>query len=158
MFSQPFLQRLGLWLSTGFGVGYFPKAPGTAGTLWGVLLFFAFQGISPGLFVAITAGLILVSVLAVHLAQGILGPKDSPHIVIDEVVGYLVSVAALPFSWPHAVLGFILFRIFDIIKPFPIRWLDRNVKGAVGVVLDDVVAGVFANILLRLAMYAWGKL
>ena len=151
-------QRLGLWLSTGLGFGYFPKGPGTAGTLWGVLLYFAFRGFSDWQFIAATLVLIGISIAAVYQAQKILGPHDSPHIVIDEIVGYLVTVATVPFSWKHALAGFILFRFFDIAKPFPIRWFDRNVKGALGVVLDDLVAGVIACLVLRVILHFWVSL
>jgi len=158
MGTHPFSQRLGLWLSTGFGFGYFPKGPGTVGTLWGVLLYFAFRSLTTWQFISATAILIVISIGAVYQAQKILGPLDSPHIVIDEIVGYLVAVATVPFSWKHALAGFILFRIFDIAKPFPIRWFDRNIKGAFGVVFDDLVAGLFACVVLRVTLHFWVQL
>ncbi len=148
-------QRIGLWVSTGLGAGYFPKFPGTVGTLWGLLLFFGMKDLPPLHFLGVTCILILLSVLAVVGAMATLGPVDSPHVVIDEVVGYLVSVLWIPFSWPVAGMAFVLFRIFDILKPFPIRWLDRNIKGAWGVVIDDVAAGIAANLVLRLILHFW---
>ena len=75
---------------------------------------------------------------------------DSKEIVIDEVVGYLITMTWLPLTWQSAVLGFILFRFFDILKPPPIRQLDQKVKGGVGVMIDDVAAGVIANIIMQL--------
>ena len=85
-----------------------------------------------------------------HQAETIIGHKDPGQVVIDEVCGMLVALWGLPFTPFFAVGGFALFRLFDIIKPFPIRWFDRRIKGGVGIVMDDVIAGIFTNILLRL--------
>ena len=98
------------------------------------------------------AGLGALAVLACWVAgraEEILGGKDSGTIVIDEVVGFLVTMACLPVTWKHLLLGFVLFRIFDVAKPFPIRILERHVPGGWGVVVDDVVAGIYAQAALR---------
>jgi phosphatidylglycerophosphatase A len=81
------------------------------------------------------------------------GVADDGRIVIDELIGYLVTVAFLPWSWPVALLGFFWFRLFDILKPQPARWLDTNLKHGVGVVLDDFVAGIYAALALRLTLW-----
>jgi len=87
-----------------------------------------------------------------HKAEKILGRKDPGQVVIDEVCGMAVALWGLPLTPFFAVGGFALFRLFDIIKPFPIRWFDRRIKGGVGIMLDDVIAGIFTNILLRLLL------
>lgn len=134
-------------LATGFGLGYLPLAPGTFGSLPGVLLFFLFRHHSL-IFLVIT---ILVSVLGVGIAtraENIFGEKDSGKIVIDEIAGQLITYLFVPFSWIYLVIGFVLFRIFDIVKPFPARWAQDNLPGGLGVVADDLVAGLQAAILL----------
>lgn len=152
------MRRLSLFFATGLGLGYLPWAPGTFGTLWGLLLFYLGRGLSAPLFAGGTLGLILLAVFFSHFAERALGGHDSSKIVIDEVVGYLVTVLFLPFNAKIAVLAFILFRLFDILKPYPIRWIDRTWGGAWGVVMDDVAAGVFANISLRVLLWGMEKL
>lgn len=148
------MRRLSLFLATGLGLGYMPWAPGTFGTLLGVPLFLAGKYLGPLEFAGGVFLLILLAVGVSHFAEQALGGHDSGKIVIDEVVGYLVGVLFIPFSWPAAALGFVLFRFFDILKPYPIRHIDRAWGGAWGVVMDDVLAGVFANISLRFIL--WG--
>jgi len=148
------MRKMALWISTGLGLGYMPFAPGTFGTLWGVLLFYLFRNLSWITFSGLTLASILIAIAASSLAEGELKTHDSSHIVIDEVVGYLVTVLVLPFNAFNAIAAFVLFRFFDILKPFPIRWVDRQVGGGLGVVLDDVVAGLFANLVLRALL--WG--
>jgi phosphatidylglycerophosphatase A len=91
----------------------------------------------------------LASVLIAELASPQFNSVDSPHIVIDEVAGYLVTVVWLPRTWQTVVFGFIIFRILDISKPGPIRFIERRLKGGLGIVMDDVVAGIIGNILLQ---------
>ncbi len=91
--------------------------------------------------------------LAIFLAgqtEKILGRKDPSQVVIDEIVGYMVAVAGMPFSWTTALLGFFIFRIMDILKPYPIRKIDQKMPGGWGIVLDDVLAGVYTQIILRI--------
>jgi phosphatidylglycerophosphatase A len=85
-----------------------------------------------------------------------LGLADHPGIVWDEIVGYLITMTAAPAGWTWIVLGFVLFRLFDIWKPWPISWLDRNIKGGLGIMLDDALAGTYACLVLQLI--AWGQL
>ncbi|MDL1872191.1 phosphatidylglycerophosphatase A [Deltaproteobacteria bacterium PRO3] len=152
------MRRFALWMSTGLGIGYIPFASGTFGTLWGALLFY----LSRDLPWQLTAGAILLfilfSVYCAQRAEEALGGHDSSRIVIDEVAGYLVAVIAIPFSWRTMLLAFLLFRLFDIAKPYPIRQIDRRWGGGWGVVMDDVLAGVFSNLSLRLIMWVWGIL
>jgi phosphatidylglycerophosphatase A len=147
--------RLAVLLSSGLGVGYMPLAPGTFGTLWGVLLYYLARSFPLAWFFAGAVLFFLFAVLVAHAAEKKLGGHDSSMIVIDEVAGYLTTVLGLAFSWPVAVAGFLLFRFFDIVKPFPVRWADRRIPGGLGVVLDDILAGVYANIVLRLGIFLW---
>ncbi|MGW8187980.1 MAG: phosphatidylglycerophosphatase A family protein [Desulfobacterales bacterium] len=138
-----------IFMATGCYVGRIPVAPGTFGSLLALLPCFFLSGLP----LATTLGIILVFIgLAVWVATGaeeILKAQDPGCIVIDEVAGMMMTLAGLPFDVLTVVSGFIIFRILDIIKPFPIRTAERRFSGGVGVVLDDVIAGVMANVLLR---------
>ncbi len=132
-------------------LGYSPVAPGTAGSAFACLLYIL---LDPGT-VALSIAIPLVfaaGVLASERAEKVLKEKDSSHIVVDEVAGYLVSVFLIPFSTTNAVAAFFLFRFFDITKPVPIRLLDRGVPGGLGVMIDDILAGIYANLALRLIL------
>ena len=144
--------RLVLFLATGFFSGYLPGAPGTFGTLIGLPICYLLSGFQIGLSVIITVLFIGLSVALASKAETILAQKDPPQIVIDEIAGLMVTFVGLPFNVQTAVLGFIIFRVFDILKPIPIRWLDARIGGGRGIVVDDVVAGVYANLVLRLAI------
>ena len=152
------MRRLALWMSTGLGIGYIPLAPGTFGTLWGLLIFYLCRDLPWQLVAGGTLIFILWAVYCAHLTEETLGSHDSSVIVLDEVVGYLVTVIAIPFSVKTLVLAFLLFRLFDIVKPYPIRLIDRRWGGGWGVVMDDVLAGVFANLCLRVILWVWGIL
>jgi len=143
------MDRFFLFLASGFGAGYVPIAPGTAGTLVAIPIFFALSLIPFPLYeLTILTFFFLASWISGE-AQRCWGRKDHPRIVIDEIMGYLITMLWLPKTFLFIILGFFLFRFFDIVKPPPIRLLER-VKGGFGVVLDDVVAGVYANIVLQL--------
>lgn len=129
-------------ISTALGAGYSPVAPGTCGTLVTVPLAWALASVGLGVYLAITAAVIALGIWAADRADRAWGTHDSGRIVIDEVAGYLLTVAAVDRShWAPLVVGFVVFRALDIIKPPPIRWLDENLPGGFGVVLDDVAAG-----------------
>ncbi len=139
-------------------VGHAPVAPGTAGTLVAVPLFplaAHIQAASPSGYVMFLCVAIAGAIWAAHVAGRDLGEVDSSRIVVDEAVGYLVATAFLDFSWPAAVSAFCLFRLFDILKPFPISWVERRLGGGLGVVADDVVAGVFAGIVASILLQLW---
>ena len=144
------MKRFFLFLASGFGAGYAPIAPGTAGTLVAIPLFLILSLISSPLYeLTILAFFFLASWISGE-AQRCWGRKDHPRIVIDEIMGYLVTMLWLPKTTLFIILGFFLFRFFDIVKPPPIRLLEK-VRGGYGVVLDDVLAGVYANIVLQIA-------
>lgn len=130
-------------------VGYAPVAPGTFGTLFAALLVALVSPSSPVL-IALTAVVIVLGVVSAGEAERAFGVKDPGRVVIDEVAGYMVSVLFLPLTAGYLVAAFFLFRFFDIIKPPPIRKLERGLKGGLGVVADDLMAGLYTNIVLQL--------
>lgn len=131
-------------------VGRIPKAPGTFGTLVAVPLAFSLATVGPNFYLGATAALIVFAIWISELHERALGHHDSKEIVIDEVVGYLVAFAWLPVTWMSVVAAFVVFRFFDILKPYPISVLDARVKGGLGVVVDDLAAGLVANLILQL--------
>jgi phosphatidylglycerophosphatase A len=145
------LQKLVLFLATGFGAGYSPIAPGTCGTFVALPIYFAFEyGLrSPVFYMAATVLLSVAAVFIAERAEQLFGDHDNQKIVIDEIAGFLVTMAWLPRTWQAVVGGFVLFRILDAWKPWPIRVLDRRVKGGLGVVVDDLAAGIIANFILQ---------
>jgi phosphatidylglycerophosphatase A len=145
-----------MFVATGGGLGYLPLAPGTWGSLAGVLLYFLTAAASPAVKFALTAGVIAVAVGSAHAAEKLMRRKDAGCIVADEIAGQLVTFTGLPFHPLLALIGFVLFRLFDILKPFPIRKLEAAVPGGAGVVADDVAAGLYAQVALRLAAGAFG--
>lgn len=147
------MRFLVLLLASNAGLGYAPIIPGTVGTLAGLPVFYLLAGLSPLLYALVWLALFALAVWAAHQAGRIYGVADDGRIVIDELAGYLVTVAFLPFSWQTALLGFVWFRIFDILKPPPANWVDRRLKNGFGVVLDDVLAGVYAALALRLTLF-----
>ena len=144
MKSPGFSDRLVLTLSSALGLGYLPKAPGTWGTLMGIPLWWALSGLSWWAYAVATAGMIGVAIAVAERADQIYGEHDRGEIVIDEVVGLMVTAIGIPLSWPSVVAAFVLFRFFDIVKPPPVRWIDEKLGGGAGVVLDDVAAGLYA--------------
>ena len=147
-----------LFLATGFFIGRIPFAPGTFGSLVGLPLCFLLSKLGSGLSAVFVALFISGAIGLSSAAEKYLKQKDPAAIVIDEIAGMLVTFMSLPFNLQTAVFGFVLFRVFDILKPFPIRLLERNVGGGVGIVMDDVLAGLYTNLILRLAFYVIGTL
>jgi len=139
-----------LFLGQGLGLGRIPFAPGTVGTLPGLLLVWVFWQGGSGVYLALTAVVILSAVWIAKRSAEILGVADDPRIVIDEIAGVLVAFAFVPPSGLALAVGFCVFRILDIAKPPPISTTDRQVKGGVGIVLDDVLAGIGTNFVLQL--------
>lgn len=139
----------GHFLALGFGSGMFPRAPGTAGTLAAIPVYYVAQmwgwGVYAGFLLAFT---ILGIGLCGRTAEA-LAVHDHPGIVWDEVVGFMITMLLVPAKPLLIVTGFALFRLFDIWKPWPIRKLDRSVGGGLGIMLDDVVAGIFAAVVLQ---------
>ena len=143
------MNRFFLFLASGFGAGYAPIAPGTAGTLVAIPIFLVLSSIPFPLYELTILTFFFFASWISGEAQRSWGRKDHPRIVIDEIMGYLITMLWLPRTILFIILGFLLFRFFDIVKPPPIRILER-VKGGYGVVLDDVLAGIYANIILQI--------
>jgi phosphatidylglycerophosphatase A len=144
------MRRLIVLLATWWGVGFSPLAPGTVGTLAAIPLFLILSLLPLWLYLSCLLGLALLACWVAGRAEAIYGEQDPQVVVIDEVVGFLVVMIALPPKWPYLLAGFILFRIFDVIKPPPIRFVERTVQRGYGVVLDDVLAALYAHIALRI--------
>lgn len=136
------------WLAYGFGAGLSPRAPGTMGTLVAIPLYLLLRPLPVGWYLLVLTGLILVGIWACGKAENEAQAHDPSAIVWDEVVGFLLAMTAAPTGWLWILAGFTLFRFFDILKPWPIRELDRRVPGGLGVVLDDLLAGAMTWVLL----------
>jgi len=142
--------KIVLFIAQGAYSGRFPKAPGTAGTVVGVLLFLALRSAASTWYALATIAVIGIGTWAAGEADRILGSKDDQSIVIDEIVGFLVVLFLVPFSWWSVAAGFVLFRFFDILKPWPIKKL-QDIPGGLGVMLDDIGAGIYTNVILQIA-------
>ncbi len=140
------------FLAFGFGSGLAPVAPGTFGTLAAIPVYALVAGLSLPVYSALVVILFASGILICQRCEERLGIHDHSGIVWDEIVGYLIAMIGVPFSWQAAALGFALFRVFDVLKPWPISRLDRGVPGGLGVMMDDALAGVFAAIGLHLLL------
>ncbi len=141
------------WLAFGFGSGCSRFAPGTFGTLAAVPLYLLLMKTPLWAYLLVTLLMFLVGVWLCGKTTRKLGVHDHSGIVWDEIVGYLVTMAAAPGGWEWVVIGFVLFRFFDILKPWPISVADRNIHGGFGIMLDDVIAGFFAFAVLQILVY-----
>lgn len=144
------MKRIHLALATGLGLGFLP-APGTFGSLWGILFVVYCHRFSPVLYGITLLALIALAIHVSNSAEEDYG-HDASRIVIDEVVGMIITLSFVPLTLTSLGLGFVLFRLLDIFKPYPIRWFEKRFAGGLGIVLDDVVAGFFANLILRVIL------
>lgn len=133
-----------LFLAFGFGSGLAKKAPGTLGTLAAIPVYILISQFNFWVYSLLTLLVIVSGIWICQYAADKLGVHDFGGIVWDEVAGFLVTMWIIPFSWKAVAIGFILFRIFDIFKPWPIGLIDRQLKGGMGIMMDDVLAGVYA--------------
>ncbi|OOZ36817.1 phosphatidylglycerophosphatase A family protein [Solemya velesiana gill symbiont] len=140
-------------LAFGMGSGAAPKAPGTVGTLAAIPLFLGLRHLPPEAYIVLVAAMFLVGIWLCGKTSRDLGVHDHGGIVWDEWVGLLVTLWMIPPGWMWLVAGFLLFRLFDILKPWPIGWLDRRVSGGFGIMLDDLVAGLLALAVVQLGQY-----
>lgn len=151
-------------LALGGGLGAAPAAPGTVGTLAALPLFAVLLQIPPAWYASATALGLIFGVAICERAANDAGVHDHPAIVWDEVVGFLVAglPVALGLTWGHWALDwaaiFVLFRAFDVVKPWPISWLDRRLEGGIGIMLDDILAGVFAALVYAAVAAQFGPL
>jgi len=139
-------------LAFGFGAGLAPKAPGTAGTLVGIPVCLLLQPLGLVWYLLLTGLLFFLGIAICGRTSNALGVADHPAIVWDELVGYLITMVGAPVGWIPLLLGFFWFRLFDIWKPWPIGWIDRQVHGGIGIMLDDALAGVFALAALQVSV------
>lgn len=154
--AKSFIDYLALILATGFGSGYSPFAPGTAGTIVAVpiYIFLSFYcQVSLLVYLLITLIITILGSIAAHRAGKHFGLIDAQQIVVDEIVGFLVTMSAISLSWSSLILGFALFRVFDIFKPWPASYFDQKVANGFGVVMDDVVAGCYALAILHILKF-----
>jgi phosphatidylglycerophosphatase A len=143
-----------LTTATAFGAGYSPFAPGTAGSLVGVLLFWPLAGIGWPWQLVACLGVLVVGTPAASRVAILVGRKDPGLVVVDEVAGQFITLVGLPFTWPVVLAGFVLFRIMDVVKPWPARALE-GLPGGWGIMADDVAAGVYAQLVLRVLLLVW---
>jgi len=136
----------------GFGAGASPYAPGTVGTLPAVLLVWLMSYIPIIWYLCVICLLYVAGVWVCAKTSNDIGVHDHPGVVVDEVVGYLIAMILVPVNVWTLATGFLVFRFFDIVKPWPICWLDKRVDGGTGIMIDDVVAGVFSLIVMQLLL------
>jgi phosphatidylglycerophosphatase A len=142
------MQSLVIFLASAGYVGYIPVASGTFGSLLGIPLFWAFDALRSAslvLYLLAYVALVAAACWVAGRAEGYLNEHDSHKIVIDEVVGYLAATLFLTPTWSHALWAFVVFRVLDVLKPFPAGYIDAQLPGGYGVVLDDVVSGFYSN-------------
>lgn len=128
----------------GFGLGNLPKAPGTWGSLLGILFYLVFSNYQAWQYLVIVLACFIFGVWLCDKVSRDIGIRDYPGIVWDEVVGMMLTLSAFKSFWSTIILAFILFRLFDIFKPWPISWIEKQVDGGLGIMLDDVLAGLMA--------------
>jgi phosphatidylglycerophosphatase A len=146
--------RWAVFLATGLGVGTIPFAPGTFGTLMAVPIYLVLSHASTALYAEVVLLLFVIGMVACQIAGDLLGEHDHPAIVWDEVVGFLITMFLAPPGWAWILVGFALFRLYDIWKPFPLRHVDRHWRSGFGTMADDALAGAYAW--LSLHAVAWG--
>lgn len=142
-----------VFVAMGFGSGLSPKAPGTAGTLMTVPLVYFLQQQTLLVYVLVTLFVLLTGSWVCGYAAKKLQVHDHSGIVYDEVAGFLITMFMIPESWVLMLIGFVLFRFFDAVKPWPISWFDKNVHGGFGIMFDDVIAGIISLLCLMLLQY-----
>jgi phosphatidylglycerophosphatase A len=138
------------FLALGFGSGLAPKAPGTFGTLAAIPLFLLLSLLTPIMYLL---AVVVVSIVGIYIcgkAAEDVGVHDHPAIVWDEFAGYFITMIMVPISWQSIAVGFVLFRLFDILKPWPISFIDKKISGGLGIMLDDILAGIFSLIIMQL--------
>ena len=149
------MRALVLFLASAGYAGYIPIASGTFGTLVAIPLFWGFDALratSIPLYLLTYVAAVAAACWIAGQADEYLHEHDSHKIVIDEVVGYLAATLFLAPTWRHALAAFFIFRVFDVIKPYPAGYIDQNVPGGTGVVMDDVVSGIYSNLALRVLL------
>ena len=151
------MDKLIVALATGLYSGKIPFAPGTWGSAFALIPWYFCRGLSLANYLIVLAVLFVVGFLTAGSAEKILDRPDPGSIVIDEVMGMFVTLTLAPNHPVAWLLGFILFRIFDVLKPFPVSWLDTHLHGGIGIMMDDVMAGIYALACLQLLWLVIGR-
>ncbi|MBD8525041.1 phosphatidylglycerophosphatase A family protein [Pseudomarimonas arenosa] len=146
------------WIASGFGAGLAPKAPGTVGSLVALLPWLALRELSWLPYLLLVATVFLLGVWSAQKVIDGLGAEDPGLVVIDEWVGLWLALFILPLGWIWVLAGFVVFRAFDILKPWPVGWADRRLKGGLGTMVDDALAGVMAWLCLHAVNWGWSAL
>lgn len=136
-------------MATVFGVGFLRPGPGTWGTLVTIPLVLLLSAGGPLIYMTAVILLTPIAILSADIYENQKGVHDLPEVVIDEVLGFLITMTWLPMTWQSLLIGFVLFRLLDIWKPFPIGYLDKKIQGGLGVVIDDVAAGIIASLIMQ---------
>lgn len=144
-------------IATGCWVGMLPKAPGTWGSLAALLPWFFIKDLPLPAYLGVLVAVFIAGFFAAGSAEKILDRPDAGPIVIDEILGMFITLTFAPNHPAAWVLGFILFRIFDILKPFPVSWFDQRIHGGIGIMMDDVIAGIYALCCLQILWYVAGR-
>ncbi|OUR73999.1 phosphatidylglycerophosphatase A [Methylophaga sp. 41_12_T18] len=144
------LKRPACFLGLGFGSGLAPKAPGTFGTLAALPIYWLMKDLPLTIYLLITVLAFIAGIWICQKSADWLNKDDPSAVVWDEIVGYLVTMIAVPSGWQWMLAGFVLFRFFDILKPWPISYFDKNLHGGLGIMFDDVVAGLFAAAIIHI--------
>lgn len=144
------------WLAFGFGSGFAPKAPGTFGTVAALLIYIPLSGLPPLIYGAVVVAAFLLGIWICETTSHELGVHDHGGIVWDEFVGMWLALFLVPPQWLWVLVGFLLFRALDILKPWPIKWADTKVEGGLGIMLDDVLAGIMAALCIHTAILLLG--
>ena len=151
------MKKLIILFVTACYLGYAPVISGTFGSLGGLIIYYFIEDLSLYFFATTIIVLFVAGCYGATRAEEYFGRKDSSEIVIDEVVGMLITLYLVPFNWKYMIAGFVIFRIMDIIKPFPGRAAEK-IPGGMGVMLDDVIAGIYAHIVMQiLARFFYGS-
>lgn len=145
------------WIANGFGAGLIPWAPGTFGTLVAIPIYLGLLGLPMWLYLLVVLVALLAGIGVCSYVARQMGENDHPSIVWDEIVGFLITMIAAPTGWLWIAIGFVLFRLFDIWKPWPIRLIDQRVKGGAGIMLDDVLAAGYALVILQVLYVVTGS-
>lgn len=143
------LKRPVCFLGLGFGSGLAPFAPGTFGTIAAIPIYMLMEPLPLTIYLLVTTIFFILGIYICQKSADWLGKDDPSAVVWDEIVGYLVTMIVAPAGWQWVIIGFVLFRIFDIMKPWPVSLADKKLHGGFGIMLDDVVAGIYAAISLQ---------
>jgi phosphatidylglycerophosphatase A len=144
------------FLAFGFGSGLAAKAPGTFGTLASIPFYLLLSQLSFSFYIVACVLVSFAGIFICGYAAKSLKIHDHPGIVWDEFAGFFITMIGVSMSWINLILGFALFRLFDILKPWPINWIDKKVSGGVGIMLDDIIAGLFALAVLQGGLFWFG--